>query len=87
MRRLWQPHRVMLGLTLVLFVVAVAFVDLAPRVDDQFFFASDDPQLQESNVIDRRFPSGSQLIGRSTGKRFHAVPARKAARWPRQRGA
>lgn len=48
--------------TIVLFLLVYAFVDLKPQVDQQFFFASDDPQLQESNAIDRRFPSGSQLI-------------------------
>src|SRR5437762_4183764 len=76
MARLWSPrimaplraikrlpvHWLMLGVTGILFVVVWAFVDLTPRVDAQFFFSSDDPQLQESNAIDRRFPSGSQLI-------------------------
>src|SRR5919197_1261159 len=48
--------------TPVLLGLASAYVDLKPHVDQQFFFSSDDPQLQESNAIDRRFPSGSQLI-------------------------
>jgi predicted RND superfamily exporter protein len=52
----------MLAVTVGLVSGVCAFVDLTPRVDQQFFFASDDPQLQESNAIDRRFPSGSQLI-------------------------
>jgi predicted RND superfamily exporter protein len=52
----------MLAVTLLLLGLVYAFVDLRPRVDQQFFFSSDDPQLQESNTILRRFPSGSQLI-------------------------
>jgi predicted RND superfamily exporter protein len=52
----------MVAATIVLVLLVSAFVDLEPQVDQQFFFASDDPQLQESNAIDRRFPSGSQLI-------------------------
>jgi uncharacterized protein len=52
----------MIGVAALLFGLVATFVDLTPRVDQQFFFSSDDPQLQESNAIDRRFPSGSQLI-------------------------
>ncbi|HEV3141192.1 MAG TPA: hypothetical protein VGY57_11775, partial [Vicinamibacterales bacterium] len=55
-------HWLMLGVTAVLFGAVYAFVDLTPRVDQNFFFSSDDPQLRESNAIDRRFTSGSQLI-------------------------
>src|SRR5438067_978684 len=57
-----RPHWLMLAITLGLMGAVLALVDLTPRVDQHFFFASDDPQLQESNAIDRRFPSGSQLI-------------------------
>src|SRR5437667_153244 len=52
----------MVAMTLVVGALVYAFADLTPHVDQQFFFASDDPQLQESNRIDERFPSGSQLI-------------------------
>jgi uncharacterized protein len=52
----------MLAVSAGLVVAVLTFVDLKPHVDQQFFFASDDPQLQESNAIDRRFPSGSQLV-------------------------
>src|SRR5919204_375941 len=57
----WLPW-LMVATTALLFLLVYVFVDLKPQVDQQFFFASDDPQLQESNAIDRRFPSGSQLI-------------------------
>src|SRR5438067_52257 len=55
-------HWLMLVITGALVIGVWTLVDLTPRVDQQFFFASDDPELQESNAIDRRFPSGSQLI-------------------------
>src|SRR5438105_349748 len=60
-RRRWR-HWLMLTIALAMVTGVWALVDLTPRVDQNFFFASDDPQLQESNAIDRRFPSGSQLI-------------------------
>ena len=55
-------HWLMLVITVALVIGVWTLVDLTPQVDQNFFFASDDPQLQESNAIDRRFPSGSQLI-------------------------
>ena len=55
-------HWLMLLMTAVAGTLVYAFADLTPHVDQHFFFASDDPQLQESNTIDQRFPSGSQLI-------------------------
>ena len=48
----------MLAATVVLFGVVSTVVDLTPRVDQQFFFSSNDPQLQESKKIDQRFPAG-----------------------------
>ncbi len=52
----------MLALAAGLVTSVGALVDLTPHVDEHFFFSSDDPQLQESRAIDRRFPNGSQLI-------------------------
>ncbi|MGE0158101.1 MAG: RND family transporter [Gemmatimonadales bacterium] len=44
-------------------VVAVAlFVDVSPRVEGDFFFAEDDPQMQASREVAERFPSSSQII-------------------------
>jgi len=51
---------------LVLAVAAVALVvllvDLTPRVEGDFFFASDDPQLRESAEIEALFPSRPQVL-------------------------
>src|SRR5437868_5626500 len=55
-------HWWMVGITLILFGVVAAFVDLKPHVDENFFFSSGDPQFQESRKIEERFPAGDQLI-------------------------
>ena len=55
-------HWAMLALTVLLFGLVALFVDLKPRVDENFFFSSNDPHFQESAKIDKIFPSGSQLI-------------------------
>src|SRR5205807_2631054 len=55
-------HWLVLAMTFVVGALVYAIADLTPHVDQQFFFSSDDPQLRESNQIDRRFPSGSQLV-------------------------
>lgn len=52
----------MLALTGILFGLVAALVDLKPRVDENFFFSSDDPQFQESKKIGERLPANSQLI-------------------------
>ncbi len=44
---------------------AVALVDLSPRVEGEFFFADDDPQMQASREVADRFPSGSQIVLRA----------------------
>ena len=47
-------------------LLAVAlWVDLAPRVESDFFFAEDDPQLQATREIDERFPAGQQALVRA----------------------
>jgi len=38
------------------------FVDLAPRVEGDFFFAADDPQMRASQAVAERFPSSPQII-------------------------
>ncbi len=52
----------MLAFTVILFGLVALFVDLKPRVGENFFFSSNDPQFHESAKIDRIFPSGSQVI-------------------------
>lgn len=52
-----------LVLTICSFFVLTAFVDLAPRVDENFFFSSSDPQLQQEKRISNLFQrKDTQLI-------------------------
>lgn len=48
-------------------LLVVRFVDLSPRVEGDFFFAEDDPQMEATRAVARDFPSGSQLILRIEG--------------------
>ena len=43
-------------------VALFTFVDLTPRVEDDFFFSNEDPQLQESLRIEREFGEGRQVF-------------------------
>ncbi|MFW6012097.1 MAG: MMPL family transporter, partial [bacterium] len=45
--------------------VVVFLVDLTPRVEEDFFFASDDPQLRASARIEETLPSGAQVLVRA----------------------
>ncbi len=48
--------------TLASVVALATVVDLTPKVESDFFFASDDPALQSSNAIASRFPTGEQVF-------------------------
>ncbi len=53
----------------VLIVTAVLrWVDLAPRVEVDFFFSPDDPQLQASQEMSRRFPAPELVVVRVAGE-------------------
>ena len=44
-------------------VLAVTlFADISPKVEGDFFFAEDDPQVRASRDVAERFPAGSQII-------------------------
>jgi predicted RND superfamily exporter protein len=57
-RSQWAAVAVCALLGLVLF----AFVDLTPEVEADFFFSSDDPQLQGARTIEREFGSAAQIL-------------------------
>lgn len=44
---------------------AISWVDLAPRVESDFFFSPDDPQLQTTREISGEFPGGQQILVRA----------------------
>src|SRR5437773_2426413 len=60
MRR-WAPS-LMLVVAAILFGLVATLVDLKPRVEENFFFSSSDPQFQKSKKIEERFPAGAQVI-------------------------
>lgn len=55
-------HWILVALMFVLIGLVVAFVDLTPHVDEDFFFSTQDPQFQQSQKINELFPSKEQLI-------------------------
>lgn len=67
----WWTGRYGAWTTAVLAALVVALaagvVDLTPRVEGDFFFADDDPQLEASREIARAFPSGDQIVLRVEG--------------------
>ena len=52
----------MLAITIMLFVLVAVFVDLKPVVDENFFFSSGDPGVEQSKKVEQRFPSEPQLV-------------------------
>jgi predicted RND superfamily exporter protein len=55
-------HWIMLAITVLLFALVAVFVDLKPVVDENFFFSTSDPSVQQSKKVEQRFPSQPQLI-------------------------
>ncbi|PYJ41955.1 MAG: hypothetical protein DME86_06870 [Verrucomicrobia bacterium] len=55
-------HWLMLLVTVGLFGLVAAFVDLKPVVDENFFFSTNDPQFQQSKKIEQHFPSQPEVI-------------------------
>lgn len=53
---------VMVAITVLLFLLVALFVDLKPVVDENFFFSTSDPGVQQSKKVEQRFPSQPQLI-------------------------
>jgi predicted RND superfamily exporter protein len=50
------------ALAVVGLVLVALFVDVSPRVEGDFFFAEDDPQMQASREVAERFPGSPQII-------------------------
>ncbi|PYJ23781.1 MAG: hypothetical protein DME99_01905 [Verrucomicrobia bacterium] len=55
-------HWGMLVITGVLSALMATFVDLKPVVDQNFFFSTNDPGIQQTKEIERRFPSQPEVI-------------------------
>ena len=66
------------GILTVLFLFLVFhYVDLKPRVDQNFFFASDDPQLRADRLISKLFIQEPQLILSARGNIYSPQYLRK----------
>jgi predicted RND superfamily exporter protein len=52
----------------ILIILTVRIVPLIPQVDESFFFADDDPQLQEERKIQRIFAKQDQIVINVEGK-------------------
>src|SRR6266699_3999717 len=55
-------HWAMLVIATGLFVLLATLVDLKPVVDQNFFFSTSDPGIQQTKKIERRFPSQPEVI-------------------------
>ncbi|PYL07264.1 MAG: hypothetical protein DME33_11200, partial [Verrucomicrobia bacterium] len=55
-------HWLMLVIAGVLFFLVATLVDLKPVVDQNFFFSTNDPGIQQTKKIERRFPSHPEVI-------------------------
>ncbi|MDH3456273.1 MAG: MMPL family transporter [Gemmatimonadota bacterium] len=64
-RHRFRSEVLYVALAALAILVVVQYVDLSPRVESDFFFSEEDPQLQASIEIDRRFPSPPQIIVRA----------------------
>ena len=50
------------ALAVVGVLLVALFVDVSPRVEGDFFFAEDDPQMQATREVAARFPGSEQVI-------------------------
>src|SRR5213082_2634808 len=55
-------HWLMLVIVGVLLVLVATFVDLTPVVDQNFFFSTNDPGIQQTKKIEQSFPSQPEVI-------------------------
>ena len=60
-----KAHWVSLSVAAVGLGAVGVWVDLSPRVESDFFFSEDDPQLQVSLELDRRYPGRAQVVVRA----------------------
>lgn len=61
-RSKWCPPLATVAVAAALVAGVFLRVDLAPRVEADFFFAPGDPQLRESRELAERYPGGGELV-------------------------
>ena len=57
-----MPALVWTETAVLVLCVFIFFVDLKPKVDEAFFFSSDDPQMRSDKIISAMFPQPPQFI-------------------------
>ena len=60
--RRWLEPLICVVIAAAAVLVVLIWVDLSPRVESDFFFSRDDPQLRAMQEMERRFPSPEQII-------------------------
>jgi len=60
--RIPRAEWLLAALTVVCVSAVVFWIDLSPRVESDFFFSPDDPQLRAAQEISRRFPAPEQVV-------------------------
>src|SRR5881396_1606968 len=58
---LLMPILVCLALTALVALVFFRFVDLKPKVGENFFFSKNDPQVRADNEISRTYPEMTEI--------------------------
>jgi len=61
-----------LGITILLTVVFLGFVDMRPRISPDFFFGSDDPDMADTRKINALFPAEEFMIISVDGKDIYS---------------
>ncbi len=74
------PAWFFVALTGFMTLAVLKWVDLAPRVERDFFFSPNDPQLQASEELSRRFPSPDQIIIRAGAPDIQSASYRSSIR-------
>ena len=74
------PTWIFVTLTGLMAFAVLKWVDLAPRVERDFFFSPNDPQLQASEELSRRFPSPDQIIIRAAAPDIRSASYRSSIR-------
>ena len=60
--RLNKETWIFVFLTIISAIVLFKYVNLVPRVDNNFFFSNTDPQFQDENSISRLFKRKDSLL-------------------------
>jgi predicted RND superfamily exporter protein len=72
--RLLGLHWAMLAIACGLFVLVATLVDLKPVVDENFFFSTSDPGVQQTKRIEQRFPSHPEVILAVSSRDISSAP-------------